>query len=190
MFKDIAQFLIETLFGFMVFLLLLRFYMQWLRAPFRNPVGEFVTALTNWVVLPARRVIPGMFGLDLATLLLAWLAEGLHWVLILWLKGISFAGAPGIAAGAIAALAAVALLRLSLYLLIGVVLVQVVLSWVNPYTPFAPIFDALTRPFYRIFSRFIPPIGGIDLVPLVVLVIAQVLLIPVATLTQTVSRLF
>ena len=173
-----------------MFLLLLRFYMQWLRAPFRNPVGEFVTVLTNWLVLPARRLIPAMLGLDLATLLAAWLAEGLRWVLILWLKGISFTGAPGIAAAAIAALAAVELLRLSLYLLMGVVLIQVVLSWVNPYTPFAPIFDALTRPFYRIFRRFIPPIGGIDLVPLVVIVITQVLLIAVGSLTQSVSRLF
>ncbi|MBI4290670.1 MAG: YggT family protein [Betaproteobacteria bacterium] len=190
MFSQIGQFLIETLFGFFVFLLLLRFYMQRLRAPFRNPVGEFVTALTNWMVLPARRVIPALFGLDLATLVLAWLAQGLSWILVLSLKGMALAGTAGIAFGAIAALAAVDLLRLSLYLLIGVVLVQVILSWVNPHTPLAPVFDALTRPFYRVFRRFIPPIGGIDLVPLVVLVIAQVLLIPVATLTQTVSRLF
>ncbi|MBI2315585.1 MAG: YggT family protein [Betaproteobacteria bacterium] len=190
MFSQIGQFLIETVFGSFVFLLLLRFYMQRLRAPFRNPVGEFVTVLTNWIVLPARRVIPGMFGLDLATLLLAWLAEALSWVLVLWVKGMALSGTAGIATGAIAALAAVELLRLSLYLLVGVVLVQVVLSCVNPYTPLAPVFDALTRPFYRPFRRFIPPIGSIDIVPLVVLVVAQVLLIAVGTLSQSVSRFF
>jgi YggT family protein len=190
MFSQIGQFLTETLFGFFVFLLLLRFHMQWLRAPFRNPVGEFVTTLTNWLVLPVRRVVPGLFGFDLPTLMLAWLAEGLMWVLLTWMRGISLAGAPGIAPGAIAMLAAVELLRLSLYLLIGVVIVQVIFSWVNPRTLIAGVFDALTRPFYSIFRRFIPPIGNIDLAPLFVVIIAQVLLIPVATLTQSVSKLF
>ena len=190
MFSQMGQFLIETVFGFFVFLLLARFHMQWLRAPFRNPLGEFITALTNWMVLPARRIVPGLLGIDLSTLVLAWLAEGLHWVLLLWLKGVSFAGAPGIAAIAIAALAAVALLRLSLYLLIGVVIVQVILSWANPYTPLAPVFSALTRPFYRMFRRFVPPVGNIDLVPLVVVIVAQLLLIPVATLTNSVSKIF
>jgi len=187
---DIAQFLIDTLFGFFVFLLLLRFYMQWLRAPFRNPVGEFVTVLSNWMVLPVRRIIPGLFGLDWATLLLAWIAEALRWILLLQLKGMVLGSAGGVALGGIALLAAVELLRLSLYVLIGVILVQVVLSWVNPYTPIAPVLDALTRPFYRPLRRFIPPIGSVDLVPLVVLILAQILLIALATLTQSVSRLF
>jgi YggT family protein len=60
------------------------------------------------------------------------------------------------------------------------VIVQAVLSWVNPYTPFAPVFDALTRPFLRPFRRLIPPIGGFDLTPLVLLIVLQVLLIPIA----------
>jgi YggT family protein len=190
MFIQIGQFLIETLFGFFVYLLLLRFYMQWLRVPFRNPIGEFVAALTNWMVLPARRVIPGLFGLDLASLTLAWLAEVLMWLLMIWLRGFSLAGAPGVAFGLLAALAAIELAKLSLNLLMGVVVVQVVLSWVNPHTPLGGVFDALTRPFYRVFRRFIPPIGNIDLSPLFVLIIAQVLLIPVGTLALTVSRMF
>ena len=186
----IGQFLIETLFGFFVYLLLLRFYMQWLRAPFRNPIGEFVAVLTNWMVLPARRVVPGLLGLDLASLLLAWLAEVMMWLCLLWLRGLSLAGTPGIALAGLAALGALELARLSLNLLIGVVIVQVILSWVNPYTPFAPLLGALTRPFYRIFQRFIPPIGNIDLSPLFVLLVAQVLQFPLAALTQSVSRLF
>ena len=190
MLMRIGQFLIETLFGFFVYLLLLRFYMQWLRAPFRNPIGEFVATLTNWMVLPVRRVIPGLLGLDLPSLVLAWLAEMVMWLLLLWLRGFSLTGAPGIAFGVLAALAAIELAKLSLNLLMGVVIVQVVLSWVNPHTPFAGIFDALTRPFYRVFRRFIPPIGNIDLSPLFVLIIAQVLLIPVGTLSLTVSRFF
>lgn len=189
MFMQMGQFLIETVFGFFVYLLLLRFYMQWLRAPFRNPIGEFVATLTNWAVMPLRRVTPGLFGLDLASLLLAWLAEVMKWLLMALLRGFSLPGASGAAFGVIATLAAIELIRLSLNLLIAVVIIQVVISWVNPRTPFALIFDALTRPFYSVFRRFIPPIGNIDISPLLVLIIAQALLIPVNTLAMTVARL-
>src|SRR4051812_50081357 len=77
MFVQIASLLIDTVVAFLVFLLLARFHFQWLRVPFRNPMGEFVLALTNWVVMPARRVIPGLAGLDLATLILAWAFQAL-----------------------------------------------------------------------------------------------------------------
>jgi YggT family protein len=184
MLSQITSLLVQTLFGVFVFILLLRFWMQVLRAPFRNPVGQFVTALSNWIVLPARRIIPGLMGLDLATLLIAWLAEALMLALLLVLRGFDLWSAPGTAAGILLGLAFLELARLSLYLLIGVVIVQVIISWVNPYAPMAPIFDALTRPFYNIFRRFIPPIGGIDLSPLFVVVLAQVLLIPLAALTN------
>ena len=184
MLSQIASLLVETVFGLLVFVLLLRFWMQALRAPFRNPVGQFITALSNWIVLPARRVIPGWMGFDLATVLVAWIAEAAMLTVLLWLRGVSLAGAPGIAAGIVFGLALLELVRLSLYLLIGVVIVQVIISWVNPHAPIAPFFDALTRPFYNLFRRFVPPIGGIDLSPLFVLVLAQVLLIPLAALTR------
>ena len=177
MLSQIAQLLIQTAFGVFVYALLLRFYMQWLRAPFRNPVGQFVSALTDWAVKPVRRVVPGLLGLDLATMLIAWFTEALMLVLISWLRGFSFVGAPGIAAGLLFTVAAVELLRASLYLLIGVIIVQVVITWVNPHAPLAPVFDALTRPFYAVFRRFVPTIGNVDLSPLFVLVVAQVLLI-------------
>jgi len=177
MFSQIANLLIQTAFGLLVYTLLLRFYMQALRAPFRNPVGQFVSALTDWIVRPARRVVPGLFGLDLASILIAWIVEALMIVLLFWLGGRSFAVAPGIAAGMLFTLAAMELVRASLYLLIGVVIVQVIISWINPHAPLAPVFDALTRPFYAFFRRFVPPIGNVDLSPLFVLLVAQILLI-------------
>ena len=173
MLAQIAHLLIETVFGFFVFLLLLRFHMQWLRAPFRNPIGQFVIALTNWIVLPARRVIPGLMGFDLATFLLAWLAQAFMLTLLLWVRGANLANAPGTATGLLFGLAAIGLLQASLYLLIGVVLIQVLFSWFNPQVPIAPVLDALTRPFYAIFRRFVPPIGNVDLSPLFVLVLAN-----------------
>jgi YggT family protein len=177
MFGQIGQLLIQTAFGFFLYALLLRFYMQAVRAPFRNPVGQFVVALTDWIVRPVRRLIPGVFGFDLASFLVAWFAEALMLVLLYWLRGFSFAGAPGIAAGLLFTIAAIELARASLYLLVGAVLVHVLISWVNPHAPLAPVFNALTRPFYGVFRRFIPPIGSVDLSPIFVLLAAQIALI-------------
>jgi YggT family protein len=175
-FSQIAIFLVDTVVAFFVFLLLARFHFQWLRVPFRNPLGEFVLATTSWCVVPARRFIPGLAGLDLPTLLLAWLLQALG----LWAQ-LALAGAEaGVAP--LAALAAVDLLRYSLYILMFAVIVQVVFSWVNPDAPFAPMFDLITRPFLRPLRRFVPPIGRFDLSPLVLIVIVQVALILVGHL--------
>ena len=184
MFAQIGHLLIQTAFGLFIYMLLLRFYMQWLRAPFRNPVGQFVTALTNWIVLPARRFIPGLMGIDVATFLLAWLAQALMLTLLLWVRGANLANAPGFAAGLLFGLAVIGLVQASLYLLTGAVLLQVLFSWFNPHTPIAPVLDALTRPFYDIFRRFIPPIGNVDLSPLFILLLAQIALILIDNLMQ------
>ena len=173
MLGQIGVYLVETLFGFFVLLLLARFHFQWLRVPFRNPIGEFVLATTSWLVVPVRRVVPGLAGLDLATLILAWLLQALG----LWAQAAVVGAEPG--AGTIAAVALVDLLRYSLYILVFAVIVQAVLSWVNPYTPVAPAFDTLTRPFLRPLRRFIPPMGGVDLTPLILLLVLYVLLIVV-----------
>ena len=79
--------------------------------------------------------------------------------------------------------------RFSLYLLIGVILIQAVISWINPYAPLAPLFNTLTAPFLRPFRRWIPPIGNIDLSPLFALVAAQLLLIPIEYLARSVAAL-
>ena len=173
---QIADLLIVNAFGLIVYALLLRFYMQLLRAPFRNPVGMFLTALTNWIVLPVRRVIPGLLGIDLATILLAWVVEALMLTLLMWLHSTNLSSAPGVAAGLLFGIAAIKLLEASLYLLFWVVIVHVLFSWFNPNTPIGPLLDALTRPFYRIFQRFIPPVGNVDLSPIFVLLGLQVLL--------------
>src|SRR6185436_1078021 len=122
------------------------------RVPFRNPMGEFVLATTNWAVMPARRVVPGLAGLDLATLLLAWIAQLISLWLVSWINGIE----PALAA--LAAVAAVDLLRYSVYILIFAVFVQVAISWINPDAPLEPFFDLVTRPFLRPLKRVVPPL--------------------------------
>lgn len=190
MLGQILNFLLDTIFGFFVFVLLARFYLQLMRAPLHNPLGQFVSALTNWLVLPTRRFIPGLFGRDLTSFALAWLIEALLLLLLYLLRGGSLHGAPGAAIGIIFGLSLLELARFSLYLLIGVVLIQAVISWINPYAPLAPLFNALTAPFLRPFRRLIPPVGNVDLSPLFVLVLAQLLLIPLEYLARSVSSLF
>jgi len=172
MFAQIATFLIDTIASFLVFLLLARFHFQWLRVPFRNPMGEFLLATTSWLVVPARRVIPGMAGLDLATLLLAWAVQAAA----LWTQAFIMGSEP--TATAIVAVAGVDVVRFSLYILIFAVFVQVAMSWINPDAPLAPLFDLVTRPFLRPLRRYVPPVGRVDLSPMVLLVILYVVLIP------------
>jgi YggT family protein len=178
MLAQIAQLLVDVVASFFVFLLLARFHFQWLHVPFRNPVGAFVVATTDWIVRPARRVIPPLAGLDLATLFLAWLMQALALWLLAMIVDTGRAG--GNMIGVLAVLALLDLVRYSLYILIFAVLVQVVLSWVNPYSPVAPLFQSLTRPFLAPIRRVVPPVANVDLSPLVLLLLIQVVLIPLA----------
>jgi YggT family protein len=183
MFSQIAVFLVDTLFTFFVFLLLARFHFQWLRVPFHNPAGEFVLVATSWLVMPVRRIIPGLRGYDIPTLLLAWLLQTMNESIKILIVG----GEPRLIA--IAAVAFVDLLRYSVYILVFAVVVQAIMSWVRTYSPFSPVLEALTRPFLVPFRRFIPPLGGFDLTPLVLLVLLQVVLITLSHLRPMAATL-
>lgn len=184
-------YLVNTVFGLFIVVLLLRFYLQWVRAPFRNPLSEFLQALTDFMVRPARRLIPGLWGLDLATFALAWFAQFLEILVVIQLRG----NLPGPEAGMVVAWAAlmalVMLAKVGLYIVMVAVIAQVLLSWVGPYSPMTPLLNSMTRPFLRVFQRRIPPVGNVDLSPLFVLVIIQLLLmLPVAWLEAAVSQMF
>ena len=169
-------FLIVTLCDLFALSLLLRFMLQLLRAPARSQVSQFLAALTDFAVRPARRVVPGLWGLDLATLALAWLTQVAQIWVVLHIRGYEFGAAVGTALVALALLAAVQLLRLAIYVVIVAVVLQAVLSWVNPYSALAPLLASVTRPFLRPFRRFVPTIANVDLSPLFVLIICQLLL--------------
>ena len=183
MFAQIAIFLIDTIVSFLVFLLLARFHFQWLRVPFRNQIGEFVVALTNWIVLPARRVVPGLAGLDLATLVVAWALQAFA----LWAQAAIVGAEPTYLA--VAAVAAAELVKFSAYILIFAVLMMAVLSWVAPDSPALPFFDMVTRPFLRPLRRFVPPVARIDLTPLVLLLILYIAMIPLEYLRMAAATL-
>lgn len=184
-------FLVQTVCGMFVVALLLRFYLQWARAPYRNPLSDFLHALTDFMVRPARRLVPGLWGLDLATLVLAWLVQFIELLIVLQLQGYALAQNAGPALASAALLALVLLMKTGLYIVMAAVIIQVVLSWVSPYSPVMPLLNGMTRPLLRVFQRRIPPIGNVDLSPLFALVVIQLLLmLPVAWLEVTVPRLF
>ena len=191
MIESALRFLIDVVFGLFTYALLLRFVMQLLRAPFRNPAGQAVMALPDWIVKPLRKIFPGFKGIDWASLFATYLFQVL-WLLAYYLvfgKGFDLLGA-----GALYLLvaAAIALVKAALWLLIVVVFVQAILSWVAPDGPLAGLLNALTFPFLRPIRRLIPPLGGtLDLSPLIVIVAAQLtLMLPVAWLESAVTRLF
>jgi YggT family protein len=184
-------YLVNTVFGLFIVALLLRFYLQWVRAPFRNPLSEFLQALTDFIVRPARRLIPGLWGLDLATFALAWFAQFLEILVVLQIRGVSPGPDAGMIVAAAALMALVMLAKIGLYIVMVAVIAQVLLSWVGPYSPMMPLLNSMTRPFLRVFQRRIPPIGNVDLSPLFLLVAVQLLLmVPIVYLESAVGQHF
>lgn len=174
---DALQFLLRVLLGLATSAFWLRFYMQWARVPFHNPFAQFIVKVTDFAVRPVRRVIPGLFGLDWASLLLCYATELLLSLGLHWLDSYPFAIAgwqvlPGFLLHALAMM-----LSLALYILMGLIFLQAILSWVNPYSPIAPVFYALARPVLAPLQRLIPPIAGIDISPIAAFILIQLLLI-------------
>ena len=170
-------FLVQTLIGMYAFVVMLRFLLQWVRADFYNPVSQFVVKVTTPVLRPLRQVIPGVAGHDLAALVLAWLVKTLELAIVtmLVLPDVNPLGA------VVWALPALVSLIINIFLF--AVLIRVILSWVNPdpYHPVAGLLDKLTEPVMGPARRMLPPIGGLDLSPVLVmvgLVLLEMLLIP------------
>ena len=168
MLYQIISFLLDVVVGLLGGACLLRLYMQFQRVSFKNPVGRFVFALTDWLVLPLRRVLPTAGGLDTASLVGAFLLElaqfGVLWLLL------------GRTAGAaiLPVLALFGLVRLVISGLIGLVIVYAILSWVNADSPLADVIDRLCAPLLRPLRKLIPLVGGLDLSPLALLVVLQI----------------
>jgi YggT family protein len=182
-------YLVQIVFGLFTVALLLRFHLQCVRAPLHNPLSDFLHALTSFLVRPARRVIPGLMGLDLATLVLAWLAQFIQLFLILQIRGYQTGPEAGLAFVIMLAAAAVMVCKIALYIVMVTVVAQAVLSWVSPYSPVMPLLNSLTRPFLRVFQRRVPLVGGVDLSPLFVIIVCQLLLIaPIAHLEHALAR--
>lgn len=180
---------LNAVFDLFILAAMVRFWMQAFRAPVFNPLGQFAIALTDWAVKPLRRVVPGAFKLDWASLIVAGALEFVLEVLTLLLMGGSPVENPSVLS-VLLFISFVRLVRYSIYVFMGALIILVVLSWVAPRHPVMPFFDALTRPFMRPARRMIPAIGGIDISPLFVFLFFQILLmVPVAWLEAEAARM-
>ncbi len=165
-FSNPALYLIDALFGLYLIAVMLRFLLQLVRASFHNPVCQFLVKITNPPLIPLRRIIPGFKGVDIASLFLLFVIQLAAILLKLLIIGESFSIV------VIIPIVIADLLSLTLNVFMVAILIQVVLSWVGQgvHNPITTTIFSLTEPVLRPVRRLIPPLAGMDLSPLVVLI--------------------
>lgn len=165
------EFIISTLLDLVAFLMLTRFLLQWVKADFYNPVCQMVVRFTNPLLMPLRKLVPSSGQFDFAALLMVFILIGLKAFLLLRLEGFSADAA------SLLLLSVRGLASLLLNYIFWAVLIRVLMSWVlpDPYHPFAQIMIALTEPVMAPARRLLPPLGGLDLSPILVLFGIQLL---------------
>ena len=172
MIYQIVYLLLDVAVGLVAGMCLLRAYMQFLRIPLSvragNPAGPFIFALSDWIVLPLRRVLPRTPSVDLASVLAAFLLE-LAQFCVLWV----LQGAQGDAMS-VPVMAFFGVLRLLISGLTGLVVIYAVLSWIQAHSPASDLLDRLVAPPLTPIRRHLPLMGGVDLSPLVLLVLLQI----------------
>ncbi|NNC99682.1 MAG: YggT family protein [Gammaproteobacteria bacterium] len=164
-----SSYLTETLLGLALYVVLLRFWMQWVRADFRNPIGQFLIAVTNPVIVPLRRVLPSIGFIDTATVLLAFAMAVIKTLILAAIVGYSPAWL------SLLAFSFGELLRASIYIFMAAIFIQIIASWINPhsYHPVVEIARSIGEPLMAPARRIIPPIAGLDLSPILVFLFLQ-----------------
>ena len=181
-----ATFLIETLFGLYILIVMLRFLLQWARADFYNPISQFIVKATRAPLAPLRRVVPTVANLDLAAALFMFALKFIELWLITGLLGMS----PQI--GGVAMMSIAELFGLLVNVFIFSILIQVIISWVNPgmHNPVMALLHTLNEPLLAPARRIIPPISGLDLSPIVVIIFLQLVsMLAVAPIHDLAQRL-
>jgi len=177
MLYQLISLVLDVVVGLVCGVCLLRLYMQQQRIPMSaragNPIGPFIFAITDWVVIPLRRVLPKLSVIDLASLVAAFLLQLVQFLVLWVLQG----AAQSLAL--VAVLAVFGLLRVALTGLTGMVMIYALLSWVQARSPVSDLLDRLVAPLLSPIRRHLPLMGGVDLSPLALLLLLQLL----ATLT-------
>jgi YggT family protein len=166
-------FIVRTLLSLVLFVMLLRLLLQWVRADFRNPVCQAVVRLTNWLVLPLRRVLPPIGRADTASMVAVIIVAFVEVAILYSLVG------RGIPPAVLwVREAALEIIRTTLWTFFYAILLYALLSFFGAgYSPFQPVLASLAEPVLRPFRRLIPAIAGIDLSPLWALIVIQAILI-------------
>ncbi|QNP49708.1 YggT family protein [Diaphorobacter aerolatus] len=171
MLLDIVSLLLDIVSGLITGACLLRLYMQMQRIPFANPMGRLVFALTDWLVMPLRKIVPSAGRWDLSCLIGAYLAQLVEYAILTLLSNLHSV----IVYAPLESLFGMA--RVALSGMMMLLIVNTVLSWVQAHSPISVVMERLCEPLLRPVRRYVPLMGGIDFSPLVVIVILQVLLI-------------
>ncbi len=176
--KPALIFIIGTIAQLYLLIMLLRFWLPWVRADFRNPIAQGILRLTSPLVIPVRRVLPPIGRLDTATIIVAF---GLQYLAILVILSIS-----GVASGIvpIATTALIDMVLLTLQLFKFAIFIHIILTWVAPgaYNPATAFISMLVEPVMRPFRKIIPVIGGLDISPVFAIIALQAGGIFIATL--------
>lgn len=182
MFGDIARFLLNTVFTLFGAALLLRAWMQVVRMPPYNPVSNAVMQATNWIVLPLRKILPGG-KIDWASIVAAFIAAAVYVTLMVVLAGVD----PTLMLPMLLLVAVLTVVKWALNLIIWMTILMALLSWLNPQSPAMPLLYQITAPFLDPLRRILPRLGGIDLSPILLFVIVQVLLMVVTRLAVSMT---
>ena len=171
-FQEPATFLISVLFGIYILTVMLRFLFQLVRADFYNPISQAIVTITNPPLRPLRRVIPGLRGIDVPSMVLMLTLK----IIEIWLRSLILGQTPKFAGLVVLAFAELA--QLAVYVFIAAILIQVIISWVAPgaYNPAPQLLYSLSRTVLKPAKALIPPLGGLDFSPLVALVGLQLIL--------------
>ncbi|MGH8194026.1 MAG: YggT family protein [Woeseiaceae bacterium] len=171
-------FIVKTLAQLYLLLLLLRFWLPFLRADFRNPIAQGILRFTTPVIVPLRRFLPSINRIDTATVLVAFIVQYLALLLLLTIGGGAIQPLP------VAITAVIELIILSLNLFFFAILIRIILSWVAPgnYNPVTALLTTLSEPILRPFRRVIPSVGGLDISPIFAIILLQAIVIFLHTL--------
>jgi YggT family protein len=184
MLYQIVSLLLEVAVGLLAGTCLLRLYMQHQRIPISarsgNPLGKFIFALTDWIVLPLRRLLPAAGRWDLSSLAAAFLLELARNLVLRALRG------EGESWSSLPVLTLFDLLRVAFSLLSGLVIAFALLSWVQAQSPLSGVLERVVHPVLAPIRRVLPLVGGVDLSPLVLLVLIQIAGIVLGTLQAAV----
>ncbi|MFK8047339.1 MAG: YggT family protein [Halioglobus sp.] len=182
--SEIAIYLTQTFLSLYMIAMLLRFLMQWARADFYNPISQFLVKITNPLVVPLRRVIPGFGGIDLATLLLAFLLQIAAIVVVIVLGGFALPNPLTIIVWA-----ALGILGLLVNIYFFAILAMVILSWLAPgnSNPAIYLLHQITEPVLKPFRQLLPPMGGFDFSAILVFVLINVIKIALGHMAANVK---
>jgi len=170
--NEIFVYLLQTALTLYLLAVLLRFLLQVARADFYNPISQFLVKATNPLVIPLRKVIPGLGGIDLSSLLLAVTLQGLGIVLMLLLLG---SGLPNIILIVLWSVLGVLGLVINIYFF--ALLAMIILSWIAPGNnhPALMLLFQITEPVMAPFRKVLPPMGGMDFSPILLFILINVI---------------